>query len=90
MDILDDTPTQLQQQTIGQSDFLDKPTDPVKQDSSYISSKQDLDFLSSKREPDFLSSKQDTRSTDFFSFSAAEKQKQKAARAQISPEVKYE
>lgn len=79
MDILDNIPTQLQQQSINQSEFLDK--------SEPVGNKQESSFISSKQEQDFLSGKPDSRSTDFFSFSAAEKQKQKEARAQISPEV---
>ena len=63
--------SQLQQKDHSQPDFLSR----------------EPHFHTSKSEPDFLSSKPESRTTDFFNFSQAEKQKQKEARAQISPEV---
>lgn len=77
--------TQLQQKDISQHDFLSNQSE-----STFQSSKPEPNFLSHRQEPDFLSSKpeSETRTTDFFNFSMADKQRQKEARLQSSPEVK--
>jgi hypothetical protein len=63
-------------------------TDSLQPD--FLSSKPEPSIISNKPEPDFFSSKPDTssRTTDFFNFSQADRQRQKEAKAQISPEVK--
>ncbi|VDI17787.1 Fas-binding factor 1 [Mytilus galloprovincialis] len=75
--------TQLQQKDISQHDFLSNQSE-----STFQSSKPEPNFLSHRQEPDFLSSKpeSETRTTDFFNFSMADKQRQKEARLQSSPE----
>lgn len=61
------------------------------QQPDFLSSKPEPNIISGKPEPDFFSSKPDTssRTTDFFNLSQADRQRQKEAKTQISPEVKH-